>query len=84
MHRRTFLGTAASVVALSTIGPFVRRARADTIKLVGASQFNEDHPFTKAMRKFEALVKERSTEQPVSSSSTSTRSSASRRIIFPT
>jgi TRAP-type C4-dicarboxylate transport system substrate-binding protein len=65
MQRRTFLGTSASAVALSTMGPFVRRARADTIKLVGASQFSEDHPFTKAMRKFEALVKERYTEQPV-------------------
>ncbi len=65
MHRRTFLGTTASAAALATMGPFVRRARADTIKLVGASQFGEDHPFTKAMRKFEALVKERYTEQPV-------------------
>jgi tripartite ATP-independent transporter DctP family solute receptor len=33
-------------------------ATAQTITLVGASQFDEDHAFTKTMRKFEELVKE--------------------------
>ncbi len=33
-------------------------APADAVTLVGASQFNEDHAFTKAMRKFEELVTE--------------------------
>jgi tripartite ATP-independent transporter DctP family solute receptor len=33
-------------------------AQADTITLNGASQFDEDHAFTKAMRKFEELVGE--------------------------
>ncbi|MEZ5935722.1 MAG: TRAP transporter substrate-binding protein [Alphaproteobacteria bacterium] len=33
-------------------------AQAETITLNGASQFDENHAFTKAMRKFEELVKE--------------------------
>jgi tripartite ATP-independent transporter DctP family solute receptor len=33
-------------------------AMAQTITLVGASQFDEDHAFTKTMRKFEELVQE--------------------------
>jgi TRAP-type transport system periplasmic protein len=33
-------------------------AMAETITLVGASQFDEDHAFTKTMRKFEELVKQ--------------------------
>ena len=33
-------------------------AQAETITLNGASQFDEDHAFTKTMRKFEELVKE--------------------------
>ena len=33
-------------------------ANAETITLNGASQFDEDHAFTKTMRKFEELVKE--------------------------
>jgi TRAP-type C4-dicarboxylate transport system substrate-binding protein len=33
-------------------------ANAETIRLSGASQFDEDHAFTKTMRKFEELVKE--------------------------
>ncbi len=35
------------------------------IKLVGASQFDENHAFTKTMRKFEELVKACYTEQPL-------------------
>jgi TRAP-type transport system periplasmic protein len=33
-------------------------AQAETVTLNGASQFDEDHAFTKTMRKFEELVKE--------------------------
>jgi len=35
------------------------------IKLVGASQFSEDHAFTKTMRKFEELVQACYTDEPV-------------------
>ncbi|WP_353644001.1 TRAP transporter substrate-binding protein [Mesorhizobium sp. WSM2239] len=35
------------------------------IKLIGASQFNEDHAFTKTMRKFEELVKACYTDEPI-------------------
>ena len=35
------------------------------IKLVGASQFDENHAFTKTMRKFEELVKACYTDEPV-------------------
>ena len=43
---------AAAMVLASTL------AHAETITLNGASQFDEDHAFTKAMRKFEELVAE--------------------------
>jgi len=46
------LGTAASPAAAQ-------------IKLVGASQFDENHAFTKTMRKFEELVKACYTDEPV-------------------
>jgi len=45
---------ATAAIALGSAGI----AAADTITLNGASQFDEDHAFTKTMRKFEELVKE--------------------------
>ncbi len=54
MKRRQFLYTvAAGAVAAALAGA----AQAQTITLNGASQFNDDHAFTKAMVRFEALVK---------------------------
>jgi tripartite ATP-independent transporter DctP family solute receptor len=57
MQRRRFIGSMAAAAAVSA--PFVHtaaRAQA-TITLNGASQFNDDHAFTKSMVKFEELVK---------------------------
>jgi tripartite ATP-independent transporter DctP family solute receptor len=54
MKRRQFLSTvAAGAVAAALAGA----AQAQTITLNGASQFNDDHAFTKAMVRFEELVK---------------------------
>ncbi len=54
MQRRQFLYTvAAGAVAAALAGA----AQAQTISLNGASQFNDDHAFTKAMVRFEELVK---------------------------
>ena len=54
MQRRRFLSTvAAGAVAAALAGG----AQAQTITLNGASQFNDDHAFTKAMVRFEELVK---------------------------
>jgi tripartite ATP-independent transporter DctP family solute receptor len=54
MQRRKFLSTvAAGAVAAALAGT----AQAQTITLNGASQFNDDHAFTKAMVRFEELVK---------------------------
>jgi tripartite ATP-independent transporter DctP family solute receptor len=56
MQRRRFIGSMAAAAAVSA--PFVHTARAQTaITLNGASQFNDDHAFTKSMVKFEELVK---------------------------
>lgn len=54
MKRRTLLSSAAAA-ALGAALPM--GARAQTITLHGASQFNDDHPFTKGLMKFEELVK---------------------------
>jgi len=54
MKRRSILSGMAVAIALAT-GSFP--AAAQTITLHGASQFNDDHAFTKAMAKFEELVK---------------------------
>jgi tripartite ATP-independent transporter DctP family solute receptor len=61
-----FRSTAAALVlgAAVATGGFAAPASAQ-IKLVGASQFNEDHAFTKTMRKFEELVKTCYTDEPV-------------------
>ncbi|MCX7229128.1 MAG: TRAP transporter substrate-binding protein [Burkholderiales bacterium] len=57
MQRRHFLGSMAAAAAVQA--PFVHTtARAQsTITLNGASQFNDDHAFTKCMVRFEELVK---------------------------
>ncbi len=52
---RQFMKATAAAAALMLAGTL---AQAETITLNGASQFDEDHAFTKAMRKFEELVKE--------------------------
>ena len=49
MKRRLFLAAVAAAFALP--------AGAQTITLHGASQFSDEHAFTKAMIKFEELVK---------------------------
>jgi tripartite ATP-independent transporter DctP family solute receptor len=55
MKRRTFLSSlAAGAVAATLAGPATAQ---QTITLNGASQFNDDHAFTKAMVRFEELVK---------------------------
>lgn len=62
MIGRALAALAAGVAAVVlTLTP----ARADSIKLVGAVQFDENHPFTKSLRKFEELVKACYTDQPV-------------------
>jgi TRAP-type C4-dicarboxylate transport system substrate-binding protein len=50
------LATVAAAAALAVAGGGI--AAAETITLNGASQFDEDHAFTKTMRKFEELVQE--------------------------
>jgi tripartite ATP-independent transporter DctP family solute receptor len=59
MHRRTLLGAAlaAPTLAAPTLLSIPVRAQAP-ITLNGASQFNDDHAFTKAMVRFEELVKQ--------------------------
>ena len=55
MQRRRFIGSTAAAAAITV--PFIGSARAQVITLHGASQFNDDHPFTKGLNKFEELVK---------------------------
>jgi tripartite ATP-independent transporter DctP family solute receptor len=52
------LRLAAAVLGSATLLLTGTAAMAETITLVGASQFDEDHAFTKTMRKFEELVKQ--------------------------
>jgi len=54
MQRRGFVNT---LVAGAAAAAFALPAPAQTITLHGASQFTDDHAFTKAMVKFEELVK---------------------------
>ncbi len=55
MKRRTFLSSlAAGTVAAALAGPATAQ---QTITLNGAVQFNDDHAFTKALVRFEELVK---------------------------
>jgi len=55
MKRRRVLTTIAGS-AIATLGP-TTISRAQTITLNGAVQFNDDHAFTKALVRFEELVK---------------------------
>jgi TRAP-type C4-dicarboxylate transport system substrate-binding protein len=54
MDRKTFL-TCVAGAAVAAAVPLAARAQA--ITLHGASQFGDDHPFTKGLMKFEELVK---------------------------
>ena len=56
MNRRTFAAAAALSAALASAG-LALPVQAQTITLHGASQFNDDHAFTKSLAKFEELVK---------------------------
>jgi TRAP-type transport system periplasmic protein len=56
MTRRDILKGGVALAAATVAAPYVR-AQAQ-ITLQGASQFNDDHAFTKAMVKFEELVKQ--------------------------
>ena len=56
MNRRHLLGGAAAGAAMLA-SPWVVGAQ-QAITLNGAVQFNDDHAFTKAMVKFEQLVKQ--------------------------
>jgi len=58
MERRTVLKGFAAAAASSTVfAPTVLRAQTP-VTLNGAVQFNDDHAFTKALTKFEELVKQ--------------------------
>src|SRR5512145_2501178 len=54
MSRRAFLRRIAAGAALAAVA---RQAGAQAVTLHGASQFNDDHAFTKALLRFEELVK---------------------------
>ncbi len=54
MNRRSLL---AGLGGLALAAPAVHTAKAQAITLNGASQFNDDHAFTKAMVRFEERVK---------------------------
>ena len=55
MQRRILMG---GLAATAVAAPFVSATRAQTpVTLNGAVQFNDDHAFTKALVKFEELVK---------------------------
>jgi tripartite ATP-independent transporter DctP family solute receptor len=55
MNRRRLFSACAGLAALMLAGPV---AAQPAITLHGASQFNDDHAFTKALAKFEELVKQ--------------------------
>ncbi len=56
MQRRILMG---GLAATAVAAPFVSATRAQTpVTLNGAVQFNDDHAFTKALVKFEELVKQ--------------------------
>ena len=56
MQRRTFVRAAAASAAVSSLA-FLGRAQAQALTLNGASQFNDDHPYTMAMQRFADLIK---------------------------
>jgi len=55
LQRRTLLAGAAAVTSFGIAGT---KASAQTVALNGAVQFNDDHAFTKALMRFEQLVKQ--------------------------
>ena len=57
MKRRTFVRTLAAGAVAAAFSIASLPAYAQAITLNGASQFNDDHAFTKAMIRFEELVK---------------------------
>ena len=57
MKRRTFVRTLVSGAVAAAFSVASLPAFAQGLTLNGASQFNDDHAFTKAMMKFEELVK---------------------------
>jgi len=56
MQRRTLVRAAAAGAALSSFG-IIGRAQAQALTLNGASQFNDEHPYTMAMQRFADLIK---------------------------
>ncbi len=54
MKRRNFISSIAGAVVAAA---FALPANAQVVTLHGASQFGDDHPFTKGLMKFEELVK---------------------------
>ncbi|MEC5321836.1 MULTISPECIES: TRAP transporter substrate-binding protein [unclassified Aurantimonas] len=63
---KLFGGTTVALVVTMGVATLGATAPAlAQIKLVGASQFDENHAFTKTMRKFEELVKACYTDEPV-------------------
>jgi TRAP-type C4-dicarboxylate transport system substrate-binding protein len=63
MQRRTLVRAAAAGAAVSSLA-FLGRAQAQALTLNGASQFNDDHPYTMAMQRFADLIR-RYFNQPV-------------------
>ena len=63
MNRRALLGGLAAGASLLS-SPHVAQAQ-QAITLNGASQFNDDHVFNRTMTRFEELVKQYYTAQPV-------------------
>jgi tripartite ATP-independent transporter DctP family solute receptor len=59
---RAFVACAGGALALALAAASPAAAQ---IKLVGASQFDENHAFTKTMRKFEELVNACYTDEPI-------------------
>lgn len=58
MHRRTLLGATLGVAGGVTGFAITGRAQAQAITLNGASQFNDEHAFTRCIARFEELVKQ--------------------------
>jgi tripartite ATP-independent transporter DctP family solute receptor len=50
------MATLAGVATIALVALAPSDAAAQTVRLIGASQFDENHAFTKTMRKFEELV----------------------------
>ena len=57
--RRTLLRSAAASAVTGIAGfSIVGRAQAQALTLNGASQFNDEHPYTMAMQRFADLIKQ--------------------------